>query len=173
MGESLPWLLDSVLSIGVILHGICNSKPEFNSFFLSNTWVPIRNVRLYFVYLIAGYWSYFSGLALAPYRAFYAMAAVGGISFALRLFHRRNLEKKEVTCGSRKHSHRHWKFQKPLFVESEGRIPEGEPWRNVNVAAFDGFEFGNSLSTCRGKAAYINPPQTPHGGNLVHWAAFF
>ncbi|KAK7260642.1 hypothetical protein RIF29_26863 [Crotalaria pallida] len=107
MGESLPWLLDSVLSIGVILHGICNSKPEFNSFFLSLTGFPIRKVRLYFIYLIAGYWSYFSGLALAPYRAFYAMAAVGGISFALRMLHRRNVDKKEVTYGSRKHSHRH------------------------------------------------------------------
>ncbi|KAL5172050.1 GPI inositol-deacylase [Glycine soja] len=107
LGESLPWLLDSVLCIGVILHGICNSKPEFNSFFLSYTGIPIRNVRLYFIYLIAGYWSYFSGLTLAPYRAFYVMGAVGGISFALRMLCRRNGEKKEVTYSSRKHSHRH------------------------------------------------------------------
>ncbi|XP_024625207.1 uncharacterized protein [Medicago truncatula] len=107
MGESLPWLLDSVLSIGVILHGICNSKPEFNSFFLSIPGVPIRNVRLYIVYLIAGYWSYFSGLALSPDRAFYAMASVGGISFALMMMHRKSGETKEVTYGSRKHSHRH------------------------------------------------------------------
>ncbi|XP_027349452.1 uncharacterized protein LOC113861049 isoform X2 [Abrus precatorius] len=107
LGESLPWLLDSVLCIGVILHGICNSKPEFNSSFLSFTGIPIRNVQLYFIYLIAGYWSYFSGLTLAPYRAFYAMAAVGGISFTLRMMHRRNREKKEVTYSSRKHSHRH------------------------------------------------------------------
>ncbi|KHN10855.1 GPI inositol-deacylase [Glycine soja] len=107
LGESLPWLLDSVLCIGVILHGICNSKPEFNSFFLSYSGIPIRNVRLYFIYLIAGYWSYFSGLTLAPYRAFYVMGAVGGISFALRMLCRRNGEKKEVTYSSRKHSHRH------------------------------------------------------------------
>ncbi|KAL2320234.1 hypothetical protein Fmac_029203 [Flemingia macrophylla] len=107
LGESLPWLLDSVICIGVILHGICNSKPEFNYFFLSYTGIPIRNVRLYFVYLIAGYWSYFSGLTLAPYRAFYAMGAVGVISFALRMSRRWNGEKKEVTYSSRKHSHRH------------------------------------------------------------------
>lgn len=107
LGESLPWLLDSVLCIGVILHGICNSKPEFNSFLLSYTGIPIRNVRLYFIYLIAGYWSYFSALTLAPYRAFYAMGAVGGISFALRMSRRLNGEKKEVTYSSRKHSHRH------------------------------------------------------------------
>lgn len=107
MGESLPWLLDSVLCIGVILHGVCGSKPEFNSFILSFTWAPVRNFRLYFVYLIAGYWSYFSGLTLAPYRAVYVMAAVGGISCALRVSQRKNREKIEVTYGSRKHSHRH------------------------------------------------------------------
>ncbi|RDX68213.1 hypothetical protein CR513_52813, partial [Mucuna pruriens] len=107
LGESLPWLLDSVLCIGVILHGICNSKPEFNSFFLSFTGIPIRNVRLYFIYLIAGYWSYFSGLTLAPYRAFYVMGAVGGISFALRMSPKFSSEKKEVTYSTRKHSHRH------------------------------------------------------------------
>lgn len=106
MGESLPWLLDSVLSIGVILHGVCNSKPEFNSSLLL-TGFPMRKVKLYFIYLIAGYWSYFAGLALAPYRAFYVMAAVGGISFALRMLHRRDRDKKEVTYGCRKHSHRH------------------------------------------------------------------
>ncbi|XP_004514117.1 uncharacterized protein [Cicer arietinum] len=108
MGESLPWFLDSLLCIGVILHGICNSKPEFNSFFLSLPGVPFCNVRLSFVYLIAGYWSYLSGLALAPDIAFYAMAAVGGISFALRMIQRRSSgEKKEVTYRGRKHSHRH------------------------------------------------------------------
>ncbi|KAK7395706.1 hypothetical protein VNO78_16273 [Psophocarpus tetragonolobus] len=107
LGESLPWLLDSVLCIGVILHGICNSKPEFNSFFLSSAAIPIRNIKLYFIYLIAGYWSYFSGLTLAPYRAFYAMGAVGVITFALRMSSRWNGEKKEVSYNSRKHSHRH------------------------------------------------------------------
>lgn len=108
MGElSFLWLLDSVLCIGIILHGICNSKPEFNSFTLSLTGVPIRKVKLYFIYLIAGYWSYFSGLALAPYRAIYAMAAVGSISFALQMLQRSIRDKKEATYGSRKHSHRH------------------------------------------------------------------
>ena len=104
MGESLPWLLDSILCIGVILHGISNAKPEFNSFFLSSSVVPFGKVRLYFIYLIAGYWCYFSGLALAPDTTFYAMAAVGAISFALRILQRRNRDKKEATI---KHSHRH------------------------------------------------------------------
>ncbi|XP_022633244.1 GPI inositol-deacylase isoform X1 [Vigna radiata var. radiata] len=107
LGESLPWFLDAVLCIGVILHGICNSKPEFNSFFVSFAGIPIRNVRLYFIYLIAGYWSYFSGLTLSPYRVFYAMSAVGAISFGLRMWRSWNGEKREVTYSSRKHSHRH------------------------------------------------------------------
>jgi len=62
------------------------------------------------MYLIAGYWSYFSGLTLAPYRVFYAMSAVGAISFGLRMSRSWNAEKREVTYSSRKHSHRHWKF---------------------------------------------------------------
>ncbi|KAK4267678.1 hypothetical protein QN277_024428 [Acacia crassicarpa] len=107
MGESFPCLLDSVLCIGIILHGIANSKPEFNSFFLSLTGIPIRKVKLHFIYLVAGYWSYFSGLTLAPYRAIYAMAAVGAISFALQTFQRSYRDKKDIAYVGRKHSHRH------------------------------------------------------------------
>ncbi|MCI15848.1 GPI inositol-deacylase, partial [Trifolium medium] len=107
MGESLPWpwLLDSVLVIGVILHGICNSKPAFNLFFLAIPGVPFRNVRLRVVYLIAGYGSYLCGLDLAPDRAFYAMASVGGISFILRMIHRMCGETKVVTYGSQERPH--------------------------------------------------------------------
>ncbi|XP_028778530.1 uncharacterized protein LOC114735049 isoform X2 [Neltuma alba] len=107
LGWSFPRLLDSVLCIGIILHGAGNSKPEFNSFFLSLTGVPIRKVRLYFIYAAAGYVSYLSGLALVPYGAIYAMAAVGGISFVLQRFQRSYRDKKEIAYVSRKHSHRH------------------------------------------------------------------
>lgn len=107
MGESLPWLLDSVLCTGVILHGVCNSKPEFNSYLFSFPGIPIREVRLNFIYLIAGYYSYLSGLALAPYRVFYVMAAIGVISFVLRMLQRRYRDKGETYFGTRKHSHRH------------------------------------------------------------------
>ena len=108
MGESLPWFLDSVLCTGVILHGICNSKPEYNSFLFSFPGIPFREVRLNFLYLIAGFYSYLSGLALAPYRVFYVMAAIGFISFVLRMLQRINRDKGENPLGSRKHSHRHW-----------------------------------------------------------------
>lgn len=95
---SFPWF-DSSLCIGVILHGISDSNPEFNFFFS-----PFRGreVKLSSVYLLAGYYTYLSGLALAPYRAFYAMAAIGVISFAFRIIQKRN--------RVRKHSHRHWIF---------------------------------------------------------------
>ncbi|KAF4385810.1 hypothetical protein F8388_010366, partial [Cannabis sativa] len=107
MGESLPWLLDSVLCSGVILHGICNSKPEYNSYMFSFPGIPIREVRLNVIYLIAGYYSYLSGLALAPYRVFYVLAAIGAISFVLRMLQRRYRDKGETHFGTRKHSHRH------------------------------------------------------------------
>ncbi|MED6149474.1 hypothetical protein PIB30_062833 [Stylosanthes scabra] len=102
IGKSLPWLLDSTLCMCIIVNGICNSKPEFNSFFLPIRGFPILKVRLYFLYLIAGYCSYFAGLAMAPYVAVYAMAAVGAISFSLRMLQRRNRDTKQVTYGSRK-----------------------------------------------------------------------
>ncbi|PON44025.1 GPI inositol-deacylase PGAP1-like [Parasponia andersonii] len=96
MGESLPWLLDSVLCTGVILHGICNAKPEYNSYLFSFPGIPIREMRLSFIYLLAGYYSYLSGLALAPYRVFYIMAAIGVISFVLRMLQRRYRDKGET-----------------------------------------------------------------------------
>ncbi|KVH90625.1 GPI inositol-deacylase PGAP1-like protein [Cynara cardunculus var. scolymus] len=102
MGHNFPWLLDSALCMGVVLHGICGSKPEFNVFF------QIPGMRGYeirqgLVYLLAGYCCYLSGLDLAPYKAFYAMAAIGIVSFVFRIIERRN----QPYYSNRKHSHRH------------------------------------------------------------------
>lgn len=107
MGHSFPWFWDSVLCIGVILHGICDSKPEFNFFLFPISSIRGWEARLSFAYLLAGYCSHLSGLALAPYRAFYAMAAIGFISFVFRILERRNRERGEAYHSSRKHSHRH------------------------------------------------------------------
>ncbi|BBH00492.1 hydrolase, partial [Prunus dulcis] len=107
MGHSFPWLVDSALCTGVILHGIFTSKPEFNSFLVSLPGVRNLEVRLNFMYLVAGYYSYLSSLALAPFRVFYAMTAIGFTSFALMILQRWNREKGEAHFGSRKHSHRH------------------------------------------------------------------
>uniref|UniRef100_A0A2P2J4X6 Uncharacterized protein LOC105140193 isoform X1 n=2 Tax=Rhizophora mucronata TaxID=61149 RepID=A0A2P2J4X6_RHIMU len=106
LGHSFPWFLDSVLCSGVILHGIFNTKPEFNSLF-SFLSILGKEMRLDFVYLLAGYHAYLSGLNLAPYRVFYAMAAIGFISSALRMLERRSREKGEPRFGRKKHSHRH------------------------------------------------------------------
>ncbi|KAF3444504.1 hypothetical protein FNV43_RR14196 [Rhamnella rubrinervis] len=107
VGQNFPWFLDSVLCAGVILHGIGNSKPEYNSLLFSFPGIPIQEVRLNFIYLIAGYYSYLSGLALAPYRVFYVMAAIGVVSFSLRILQRRFMDRGEAQFVSRKHSHRH------------------------------------------------------------------
>nr|GEW49285.1 putative GPI inositol-deacylase PGAP1-like, alpha/beta hydrolase fold protein [Tanacetum cinerariifolium] len=106
MGHNFPWFLDTVLCMGVVLHGICDSKPEFNVFF------QIPGMRGYeirqgFVYLLAGYCCYLWGLDLAPYKSFYAMAAIGVVSFVFRIIERRNRRNGEPYYSSRKHSHRH------------------------------------------------------------------
>ena len=107
--QSFPWLLDSFLCIGVILHGVCNSKPEFNSYIFSFFGLSHTEVRLDFIYLVAGYYSYMCSLALSPYKVFYAMAIIGAISLTSRILQKRTREKLEPHFGGRKHSHRHWK----------------------------------------------------------------
>ncbi|KAI3474959.1 hypothetical protein Pfo_030270 [Paulownia fortunei] len=107
IGQSFPWFWDSVLCTGVVLHGICDSKPEFNFYLFPIPGIPLWEIRLSFAYLLAGYFSYLSALALAPYRAFYAMAAIGIVSFTFRIIQRRNRKKGEKYHRSRKHSHRH------------------------------------------------------------------
>ncbi|KAB2614050.1 GPI inositol-deacylase-like [Pyrus ussuriensis x Pyrus communis] len=107
MGHSFPWLLDSFLCTGVILHGIFTAKPESSSFLVSFPGFRNCEVRLNFLYLLAGYYSYISSLALAPYRAFYGMAAIGFTCCALTILQNRNREKGEPHFVSRKHSHRH------------------------------------------------------------------
>ncbi|XP_059670022.1 uncharacterized protein LOC132315691 [Cornus florida] len=104
--QSFPSVLDSILCIGVILHGICDSEPEFSFLF------PFPGnlgweARLSFTYLLAGYYSYLSGLALVPYRVFYAMATTGVISFTFRIIQKRNREKGDANLRSQKHSHIH------------------------------------------------------------------
>ncbi|KAL6135863.1 hypothetical protein ACLB2K_068088 [Fragaria x ananassa] len=105
--HSFPWVLDSALSTGVILHGIFTSNPQFNSFLVS--FPPIRNleVRMHLLYLFAGYYSYLSSLAMAPYREFCVMAFVGYTSIGLTVLQRWNKGKGDAHFVSRKHSHRH------------------------------------------------------------------
>ncbi|XP_060196012.1 uncharacterized protein LOC132625198 isoform X2 [Lycium barbarum] len=107
ISQSLPWFLDSVLCIGVLLHGVCDSKPEFNFFLFPFPGIRRWEINLSFAYLLAGYYSYICGLALAPYKTFYPMAAIGVISCAFRIIEKRSREKGEMYHHRRKHSHKH------------------------------------------------------------------
>lgn len=107
MGQSFPWFVDSALCISVIVHSLCARKPGDSalSFALPGTRGLV--VRPSFVYFLAGYYCFLSALSLVPYKAFYAMAAVGVISLVSSIIERRNREKGEAYFSSRKHSHKH------------------------------------------------------------------
>ncbi|KAL3526340.1 hypothetical protein ACH5RR_010996 [Cinchona calisaya] len=105
-GQNFPGFVDSLVCIGVVLHGISDSKPEFN-FFFPFPGIHGWEIRLSFAYLLAGYIAYLSALAMAPYRIFYPMAAIGLMSFAFRIIQRRSREKGETYHSGRRHSHKH------------------------------------------------------------------
>ncbi|CAL5080567.1 unnamed protein product [Urochloa decumbens] len=109
MGQNFPWFIDSAICVGVILHGLFGSQPNVScciSFKLPGR--RGREVGLSFLYLLAGYYSFISSMALAPYRALYAMAIIGYICFASSVIERRNMVRGDVSSRrSRKHSHRH------------------------------------------------------------------
>ncbi|CAN6181754.1 unnamed protein product [Urochloa humidicola] len=109
MGQNFPWFIDSAICVGVILHGLFGSQPNVScciSFKLPGR--RGHEVGLSFLYLLAGYYSFISSMALAPYRALYAMAIIGYICFASRVIERRNMVRGDISSRrSRKHSHRH------------------------------------------------------------------
>ncbi|KAI3788201.1 hypothetical protein L2E82_00936 [Cichorium intybus] len=64
-------------------------------------------IRQGFVYLLAGYNCYLSGLELVSYKAFYAMAVIGVVSFVFRIIERRNQRGGVPYYSNIKHSHRY------------------------------------------------------------------
>ncbi|KAL8136253.1 uncharacterized protein LOC141713714 isoform X1 [Apium graveolens] len=105
-GQRFPWFLDSALTIGIILHGVCGSKPEYSFWFPlpgSDRW----EVKQSFGYLLGGFTCCLYALTMAPYGAFYAMACTGIVAFTFRIIDRRNRERGEAYYSNRKHSHRH------------------------------------------------------------------
>ncbi|XP_030447515.2 GPI inositol-deacylase isoform X1 [Syzygium oleosum] len=106
-GQSFPWLLDSVLCICVIVHGTSNPKPDSTFFSFPSSSFLGGELKMYYIYQFAGCYSFLSGLALAPYRVFYAMAMVGFLSLVLNVLQKRSREKGEAHVKRRKHSHRH------------------------------------------------------------------
>ncbi|KAL4386880.1 hypothetical protein GQ457_09G009030 [Hibiscus cannabinus] len=103
MHQSFPRFLDSFLCICLILHGIYSSESLLNSE-LPFPRIMGKEVRLNSIYLIAGFYSYLSGMALAPYKALYAMGAVGIIAFALSIL---QAWTGATRFGRRRHWHRH------------------------------------------------------------------
>lgn len=109
MDRSIPWFLDSALSLGIVLHGLCASKADCNVLlfpFPRFRGPPVGEAGLSLVYYLAGFYCYLSGLALAPYRAFYGLAAVGLLSVCFRVIKRRYRERCDFYLN-RRHSHRH------------------------------------------------------------------
>ncbi|CAK9226433.1 unnamed protein product [Sphagnum troendelagicum] len=109
LDRTLPSFLDSVLTFGIILHGLYSSNADANISLipLSQLFRPqLAQAGLSFIYAVAGLYCYFSGLALAPYRAFYALAIIGGITTSFRLRDKQARAKGEVGVN-RHHFHRH------------------------------------------------------------------
>lgn len=62
-----------------------------------------------------------------------------------------------------------------MYIFLKKVILEVEPWCDGKIVVLwsegHGSEFGNNLSVCEGKTAYIYHLQTPHGDSFVYWAA--
>ncbi|XVF57876.1 hypothetical protein PTKIN_Ptkin07bG0017800 [Pterospermum kingtungense] len=102
MHQSFPRFLDSFLCICLILHGIFSSESLLNSSSPSLRVLGLE-LRLNFIYLIAGIYSYLSGLALQPHKVFYAMGAIGIVSFVLNIL---QIWTGAPRFGRRRHWHR-------------------------------------------------------------------
>ncbi|CAN8266237.1 unnamed protein product [Cochlearia groenlandica] len=83
-GQSFPWFADSALCVGVIFHGILSSRPE-SSILRSFPSLSGHQLRPHHIYLLAGYYCFFAGLDLTPYKVFYAIAGLGYISLTLKI----------------------------------------------------------------------------------------
>ncbi|KAL5201355.1 hypothetical protein ABZP36_035709 [Zizania latifolia] len=101
MGQKFPWFVDSALCVGTILHGLFGSPPNVSCISLKLPGRRGRDVGLSFLYLVAGYFSFVSSMALAPYRVLYALAIIGFICFVSRIIETRGTVRGDVI--SRKH----------------------------------------------------------------------
>ncbi|CAA6661528.1 unnamed protein product [Spirodela intermedia] len=107
MGHSFLGLLDSVLSAGVVLHGICGWKPDISSLKFHLPGIPYQDIGLNVLYLLCGYYCCIYALASAPYRAIHAMAAMGAISLVSKVIDRSRERGDNRFSRSRKHAHKH------------------------------------------------------------------
>lgn len=105
-----PALLDSVLSLGVILHGLYYTSADINISLIKVPQLyghPVADAGFSFIYLVAGLYCYWAGLALAPYRAFYALAMIGLLTAGIRIRDHQARSRGDIGGVKRRH-HRHW-----------------------------------------------------------------
>jgi GPI inositol-deacylase len=108
MGQNFPWFVDSCICVGIILHGLLGSQPNVSCMSFTLPGRRGGEVGLSFLYLLGGYYSFVYSMALAPYRALYALAIIGFICFASRITEGRNMVRGDISSRkSRKHSHKH------------------------------------------------------------------
>uniref|UniRef100_A0A0A9L204 Uncharacterized protein n=1 Tax=Arundo donax TaxID=35708 RepID=A0A0A9L204_ARUDO len=108
MGQNFPWFIDSAICVGVVLHGLFGSQPNVSCISFKLPGRRGGEVGLSFLYLLGGFYSFVSSMALAPYRALYALAIIGFICFASRIMERRKMARGDVSSRkSWKHSHKH------------------------------------------------------------------
>ncbi|KAH9562192.1 hypothetical protein CY35_05G059400 [Sphagnum magellanicum] len=106
---TLPAFLDSVLAFGLVLHGLQSSTTDANISLIRVPRLvgsPEPHAGLSFIYLLAGMYCYLVGLALAPYRAFYALFIIGVITAITRIRDKQAKGKGENGVNQR-HFHRH------------------------------------------------------------------
>uniref|UniRef100_A0ACD5Y3E2 Uncharacterized protein n=1 Tax=Avena sativa TaxID=4498 RepID=A0ACD5Y3E2_AVESA len=106
VGQRFPWFVDSALCVGIILHGLFGSQPTASCMSFKLPGRREHKIGLSFLYLLGGYYSFVSSMALAPYRALYAMAIIGFICFASRVLETRGKMRGEPSSRKR-HWHRH------------------------------------------------------------------
>jgi hypothetical protein len=99
-----PALLDSSLTLGLMLHGLLYTSADTNISLiklprLNGSHVP--DAGLSFIYLLAGVYCYWAGLALSPYRTFYALAMVGAATAGIRI------RDTQARGRGKRHFHRH------------------------------------------------------------------
>lgn len=107
---TLPSFLDAVLCFGIVLHGLYLSASDASVGFIPLA--PLlgpKAVEAGFsvVYGTAGLYCYFAGLALAPYKAYYALALIGAVTAGLRFMDTQARGLKADLVGKRRHSHTH------------------------------------------------------------------
>ncbi|KAL2624469.1 hypothetical protein R1flu_008714 [Riccia fluitans] len=107
--RTLPSFIDSSLCFGLLLHGLYASNADTSINLLSKVrlpGLPLNYPGLGLIYAVAGIYCYIAGLALAPYRAFHCMAAIGYFMTFYRLREKSVRDKVELGVR-RRHFHRH------------------------------------------------------------------